>query len=178
MNKVVLIGYMGSGKSIISAMLAQKTGIEFIELDEQIEKKCKMSIADIFASKGELYFRKLERELFLEFIQDSRKLIISTGGGTPCYYNNHELLQLDNVVSVYLKASIDTLTKRLNIDKETRPLISHLSTEELSEFIAKHLFDRNFYYNQAQFKVSVDNKSVKEIVEEIITLLNLPVGCN
>ena len=173
MNKVVLIGYMGSGKSVISAMLAQKTGIEFVELDEYIEKKCKMSIQDIFASKGELYFRKLERDLFLEFLQEPRQLIISTGGGTPCYYNNHELLHLDNVVSIYLKASIDTLTNRLNIDKETRPLISHLSTEELSEFIAKHLFDRNFYYNQATFKVSIDNKSILEIVEEITEILKL-----
>ena len=172
MKKVVLIGYMGSGKSVISAMLAQKTGIEFVELDDCIEKKCGMSVATIFASKGELYFRKIERELFVEFLQDtSRELIISTGGGTPCYYNNHELLQTKEVVSIYLRASIDTLTFRLDKEKQSRPLLAHLSTEELHEFIAKHLFDRSFYYNQATFKVSVDAKSVDEIVEEITRLL-------
>ena len=172
MKKVVLIGYMGSGKSVISAMLAQKTGIEFVELDEYIEKKCGMQVATIFETKGELYFRKIERELFLEFLQDSsRELIISTGGGTPCYYNNHELLHADGVVSIYLRASIDTLTQRLDKEKYSRPLLAHLSTEELHEFIAKHLFDRSFYYNQATFKVSVDAKSVEEIVEEITTLL-------
>jgi len=172
MKKVVLIGYMGSGKSVVSAMLAQKTGIEFVELDEYIEKKCGMSVADIFATKGELYFRKIERELFLEFLQNtSRELIISTGGGTPCYYNNHELLQAEGVVSVYLKASVAALTQRLDKEKSSRPLLAHLSTEELSEFIAKHLFDRSFYYNQATFKISVDAKSVEEIVNEIATLL-------
>jgi len=172
MKKVVLIGYMGSGKSVVSAMLAQKTGIEFVELDEHIEKKCGMSVADIFATKGELYFRKIERELFLEFLQNtSRELIISTGGGTPCYYNNHELLQAEGVVSVYLKASVAALTQRLDKEKSSRPLLAHLSTEELSEFIAKHLFDRSFYYNQATFKISVDAKSVEEIVNEIATLL-------
>jgi shikimate kinase len=172
MKKVVLVGYMGSGKSVISAMLAQKTGIEFVELDEQIEKKCGMSIATIFAAKGELYFRKIERELFLEFIQDtSRELIISTGGGTPCYYNNHELLQADGVVSIYLKASIETLMLRLEKEKQSRPLLANLSTDELYEFIAKHLFDRNYYYNQASFKVSVDSKSLEDIVEEISMLL-------
>ena len=172
MKKVVLIGYMGSGKSVVSAMLAQKTGFDFVELDESIEKKCGMSVATIFATKGELYFRKVERELFLEFLQNtSRELIISTGGGTPCYYNNHELLQAEGVVSVYLKASVAALTQRLDKEKSSRPLLAHLSTEELSEFIAKHLFDRNFYYNQATFKISVDAKSVEEIVNEIATLL-------
>ena len=172
MKKVVLIGYMGSGKSVVSARLAEKTGIEFVELDECIEKKSGMKVATIFATKGELFFRKIERELFMEFLQiTSRDLIISTGGGTPCYYNNHEFLQAEGVISIYLNASIDTLTLRLDKEKQSRPLLAHLSTEDLHEFIAKHLFDRSFYYNQATFKVSVDAKSVEEIVEEITTLL-------
>lgn len=172
MKKVVLIGYMGSGKSVVSARLAEKTGIEFVELDECIEKKCGMKVATIFATKGELFFRKIERELFIEFLQaTSKDLIISSGGGTPCYYNNHELLQAEGVISIYLNASIDTLTQRLDKAKQSRPLLAHLSTEELHEFIAKHLFDRSFYYNQATFKISVDAKSVEEIVNEIATLL-------
>jgi shikimate kinase len=81
------------------------------------------------------------------------------------------LLQAEGVVSVYLKASVAALTQRLDKEKSSRPLLAHLSTEELSEFIAKHLFDRNFYYNQATFKISVDAKSVEEIVNEIATLL-------
>jgi len=149
MKKVVLIGYMGSGKSIISKKLSQKLKISFVELDEEIEEISKMSIEKLFSNKGELYFRKLEHQLFLELLSRTEDLIISTGGGTPCYFNNHELLNGEGVVSIYLKASIDTLFKRLMYEKQKRPLIAHLEDNELKEFIAKHLFDRSFYYNQA-----------------------------
>ncbi|WP_395066318.1 shikimate kinase [Flavobacterium sp.] len=171
MKKVVLIGYMGSGKSIISKKLSQKLQISFIELDEEIEEISKMSIEKLFSKKGELYFRKLEHQLFLELLLRNEDLIISTGGGTPCYFNNHELLKGDEVVSIYLKASIDTLSMRLINEKQKRPLIAYLEDIELKEFIAKHLFDRSFYYNQSTYKVSVDNKNIDEIVNEIIDLL-------
>ena len=106
-------------------------------------------MAAIFEKHGELYFRKLERALFLELLHEtSNNFIISTGGGTPCYYNNHELLQGEGVVSIYLKASIATLTNRLEKDQAKRPLLANISSKDLSEFIAKHLFDRNYYYNR------------------------------
>jgi shikimate kinase len=172
MKKVVLIGYMGSGKSVIASQLAHKLNRTFVELDACIEKKCNLSVAAIFEKHGELYFRKLERTLFLELLQDtSNDFIISTGGGTPCYYNNHELLQGEGVVSIYLKASIATLTNRLEKDQAKRPLLANISSNDLSEFIAKHLFDRNYYYNQATYTVSVDHKSVEEITNEIADLL-------
>lgn len=171
MKKVILIGYMGSGKSVISAQLAQKMGFVFVELDDCIEKKSGTSIANLFQTKGELYFRKLEREIFLKLVNDPRQLIISTGGGTPCYYNNHKLLQVEGVVSVYLMASVTTLVSRLSKEKHARPLIANLDSNDLNEFIAKHLFDRSFYYNQATFKVSVDAKSENEITSEIVDLL-------
>ena len=171
MKKVVLIGYMGSGKSIISKKLSQKLKISFVELDEEIEEISKMSIEKLFSNKGELYFRKLEHQLFLELLSRTEDLIISTGGGTPCYFNNHELLNGEGVVSIYLKASIDTLFKRLMYEKQKRPLIAHLEDNELKEFIAKHLFDRSFYYNQATYKVSVDDKNIDEVVDEITELL-------
>lgn len=172
MKKVVLVGYMGSGKSVIASQLADKMGVTFVELDACIEKKCNLPVAAIFEKHGELYFRKLERELFVELIQDtSGDLIISTGGGTPCYYNNHELLQAEGVVSIYLKASIATLANRLKKESATRPLLANLNLDDLQEFIAKHLFDRNYYYNQATHTVIVDNKSVAQITSEIVDLL-------
>jgi len=172
MKKVVLVGYMGSGKSVIASQLADKMGLTFVELDTYIEKKCNLSVAAIFEKQGELYFRKLERALFLELLHEtSNHFIISTGGGTPCYYNNHELLQGEGVVSIYLKASIATLTNRLEKDQEKRPLLANISSNDLSEFIAKHLFDRNYYYNQATYTVCVDHKSVEEITNEIADLL-------
>jgi shikimate kinase len=171
MKKVVLIGYMGSGKSVVAKKIANSIGITCIELDDLIEEKMGMTIEKIFSTKGELYFRKLEHELFLETLNNKNDLIISTGGGTPCYFNNHELLNSENVISIYLNASIDTLYNRLINEKLKRPLIAHLNNTEIKEFIAKHLFDRSYYYNQATFKVLIDGKSVLEITAEIIKLL-------
>ena len=171
MKKVVFIGYMGSGKSIVAKHFAAKLGFGCLDLDEMIEKKSGMAIDKIFSTKGEIYFRKLENELFLEVLNNSDDLIISTGGGTPCYYNNHEHLNGENVTSIYLRASIDTLVTRLNTEKQNRPLVANLGDDEVKEFIAKHLFDRSFYYNQATFKVDVDDKSIATIVTEITELL-------
>jgi len=171
MKKVVLIGYMGSGKSTVAQKLAFQLGKVVLDLDEVIEKKSGMTIETIFNTKGEIYFRRLEHELFLEVLQDANDVIISTGGGTPCYYNNHELLNSDHVVSVYLNASVDNLFQRLIEEKQKRPLLANLENTEIKEFIAKHLFDRSFYYNQATFKVLVDGKSVDDIVAEIENLL-------
>lgn len=171
MKKVVLIGYMGSGKSVVAKNLANQIGISAVELDEMIEKKCEMSIQELFSSKGELFFRKEEHQLFLNLLNDENDMVISTGGGTPCYFDNHQLLNGENVVSIYLKASIDTLYNRLLNGKQKRPLIANLNDNEIKEFIAKHLFDRSFYYNQATYKVNVDAKTIDEIVAEIANLL-------
>jgi shikimate kinase len=171
MKKVVLIGYMGSGKSAISKKIANLINILFVDLDDYIQEKEGMSIENIFKKKGELYFRKIEHQLFLELLDSKESLIISTGGGTPCYFNNHELLKGKEVISVYLKASISTLVDRLKLEKQWRPLIAHLDDTELQEFIAKHLFDRSFYYNQAAYKVIVDGKNIEELATEIAELL-------
>lgn len=171
MKKVVLIGYMGSGKSVVAKYLANKIGISAVELDEMIEKKCEMSIQELFSSKGELFFRKEEHQLFLDLLNDNNDMVISTGGGTPCYFNNHELLNGENIISIYLNASIDTLYNRLLKGKQKRPLIANLNDDEIKEFIAKHIFDRSFYYNQATYKVNVDAKTIDEIVAEIEKLL-------
>ena len=165
--KVILVGYMGSGKSVVAQKLAQKLQIPFVDLDELIEKNQKSDVKTIFSDKGELFFRKLEHQIFTDLLQNSEPLIISTGGGTPCYFNNHELFKADTNVSFYLKASIETLVARLEIEKQSRPLIARLSENEFANFVAKHLFERSFYYYQAQFVIDVDDKSVEEIAVEI-----------
>ncbi len=169
--KVILIGYMGSGKSVIAKKLSENLKILFVELDNLIEKNQNLSIKDIFSKKGELFFRKLEHQIFNELILNDNDTIISTGGGTPCYFNNHELLNQENCISIYLKASIETLFHRLKKEKEDRPLLFNLTDIELREFIAKHLFERSFYYNQAKFKINVDGKNKEEIILEIQQLL-------
>ncbi|HLP63826.1 shikimate kinase [Flavobacterium sp.] len=167
MCKLVLVGYMGSGKSVLAKKLAEKLNISFVELDDLIEEKAKMTIKTIFSDKGELYFRKLEHQLFLEKMESNESFVLSTGGGTPCYFNNHEVLKQTDSVSIYLKASIDTLYSRLKNQRESRPLLAQLGEGELREFIAKHLFERSYFYNQAKHIVVVDDKSIDDIVKEI-----------
>ncbi|MRX67664.1 shikimate kinase [Flavobacterium resistens] len=171
MKKIVLLGYMGCGKSTIAQNLSKITNIPFLDLDTCIEKRANLSINEIFSKHGEVYFRKLEHEMFVELLNSSENNIIGLGGGTPCYANNHLLLQNDDIVSIYLKASIETLYNRLAQNKSKRPLIANMEEDEMKEFIAKHLFDRSFYYNHAQHKVSVDGKSVEETVEDILEIL-------
>jgi shikimate kinase len=171
MKKIILLGYMGCGKSTIAQNLSKITNIPFLDLDNCIEKKTNLSIKEIFEKHGEIYFRKLEHEMFLELLQSSENSIIGLGGGTPCYANNHLLLQKEDVTSIYLKASIETLYNRLVYNKSKRPLIADMNEEEMKEFIAKHLFDRSFYYNHAQHKVVVDNKTVDETVDDILEIL-------
>lgn len=171
MRKIILLGYMGCGKSTIANKLSKTTNIPFVDLDQIIEEKTNLSINQIFEQHGEIHFRKLEHEVFVELLNSPENLIIGLGGGTPCYANNHELLKGDNVFSIYLKASIETLFNRLAANKDKRPLIANKTEEEMKEFIAKHLFDRSFYYNHAQYKVVVDEKTIEETVADILKIL-------
>lgn len=169
--KIVLLGYMGCGKSVVGAFLAKKLQFSFYDLDQEIEKATKQSITELFQSKGEIYFRKIENEILKQFLAKEENFVLSLGGGTPCYYDNHELLQQNEVFSIYLKASVDTLVNRLIKEKNQRPLLHNQDEVSLKDFINKHLFDRNFYYHQATKIVNVDDKSVEQIANEINTLL-------
>jgi shikimate kinase len=170
---VVLIGYMASGKSTLGRILAAKLNYRFIDLDEYIEEKENKLIKDIFKSKGEIYFRALETETLKKLLSEKDNIILSLGGGTPCYSNNMEtILSANNVTSIYLKASIPTLINRLKGEKGKRPLIAHIETDDLlAEFIGKHLFERSQFYNEAQITVSTDNKKALDIIEELILKL-------
>jgi shikimate kinase len=162
---------MGCGKSTIAKSLSQKKEIPYVDLDEYIEEKAKLSIKNIFEQLGEIKFRKMEHEALIELLQLDKDLIIGLGGGTPCYANNHELLKGENVSSVYLKASIDTLFGRLSANKSKRPLIAHMDDEQMKEFIAMHLFERSFFYNQAKHVVAVDAKMISQIITDIELVL-------
>jgi shikimate kinase len=172
MQKVILIGYMAVGKTTIARLLAQKMNWKWVDLDEIIEEKMNLSIKELFQQKGEIYFRKIEHEIFKELVKKNEKLIISLGGGTPCYANNHLFLNGDEVVSIYLQASIAVIFDRLKEAKSERPLVVNQNDENLKAFIAKNLFDRSFFYNQATFKICVDAKTPEEITDEICQLLN------
>lgn len=165
---LVLIGYMASGKSSIGKKLAKKINYKFVDLDDYIAKKEVISIPEIFKKKGEIYFRKKETEALNELLHQNKDFILAVGGGTPCYGKNMKIINT-NAKSIYLKGTINTIYKKLSKpkNKQKRPLISTVADEDLKEFIAKHLFERAPYYEQADFTIIIDNKTKTEIVEEI-----------
>ena len=170
---VVLMGYMGSGKSTIGKKLATVLNYNFLDLDDYLINKEEASISEIFKTKGEIYFRKKETEYLKKLISSSENLVLALGGGTPCYGENIDVLTSHLKVALfYLKLSIPLLAERLFKEREKRPLINHLNSEdELLEFIGKHLFERVHYYNQAKYTISTDNKPQQAVVECILTHL-------
>ena len=161
---------MGSGKSHIAKLLSDRLGIKLIDLDKEISKKNKMTIAEMFQKKGEIFFRRQERALLEEIVATEDSCILSLGGGTPAYYNNIELIN-QNSESIFLRTSVKNLTERLLKQKHKRPLIANISDQDLPEFIAKHLFERNIFYNKAKYTVNTDDKTPEMIVEELCDLL-------
>ena len=171
--KIIILGYMGSGKTTIGIQLARKLFLNFTDLDDFIEEKEQQSIKEIFKQKGEIYFRKIEHKYLKQFINENESYVLSLGGGTPCYAGNLDLILKDKKsLSFYLRGSIPTLFKRLSENKFKRPLISDLSDDQLTEYIAKHLFERSLFYDKATHKISIDNKEIQEIVTEIRILLH------
>ena len=171
--KLVLIGYMGSGKSTVGMKLATALGYEFIDLDNRIEFLEGKSISEIFKEKGEIYFRKLENQILKDLVSSENNVLISTGGGTPCYGDTMEFLSSQEAtVTIYLKTSLAVLADRLFTERVNRPLIAHIDDKiTLIDFIRKHLFERSFYYNQAKLNIDTENASIGIIVQKIVSNL-------
>lgn len=160
---------MGSGKTTIGKDLAKALGYEFIDLDLFIEKKASLTVSEIFDQFGELGFRKREREALHEILHNTN-IVLSVGGGTPVYYDNIDYIN-SHSESFYLRVQLPQLVKRLELKKDTRPLIAHLEIDQLTEFIAKHLFERNPFYQKAKHTISISNQKPVEVLTEIIDIL-------
>ncbi|TXE05496.1 shikimate kinase [Gelidibacter salicanalis] len=169
--KIILIGYMGSGKSTIGKNVSKMLNFDFIDLDDYIQEKEQLTIPQIFDRKGEIYFRKKEH-VYLKEVLERTDVVVSLGGGTPCYGSNMAaVLSAKDAHSVYLKSSIPNLVQRLLPERLGRPLIAHITTEEdLTEFVGKHLFERSYYYSQCTKTLVTDGKTVSELTEEIVRL--------
>jgi len=171
--KIILLGYMGSGKTTVGKQLAKKLYTSFYDLDHYIESKEEATIAEIFDTKGEIYFRKIEHKYLKEFLAEKDEYILSLGGGTPCYAGNMDyILNQSEVTSIYLQANIPTLKERISLNKTKRPLVASLSDEKMTEFIAKHLFERRDFYEKANHSLSVNGKEIATIVAEARILLH------
>jgi shikimate kinase len=164
MNNIILIGFMGSGKTSIGTLLARKLSYDFMDTDQLIEKRAGKSIKEIFAAEGEEYFRKMETNEILAMEDYLQHTVLSVGGGLPIQAGNAEILRTLGTV-VFLKAHTDTLKDRLSGDT-TRPL---LSGEELDKKITTLLQSREPVYEKAaHFIITTDSKSFEEILNEIL----------
>lgn len=166
-RRIALVGYMGSGKTHLSKSLAEHFKIPSVDLDKMLESDhLGTDISSFINNKGELAFRKIERAALHELIKGEEEMIFATGGGTPCYYNNMEVLN-EHFTTIFLDVSIAQLYERLRTQRTNRPLISHLSDNDLKEFIAKHLFERRSFYNQAHIHLATNKLSLDNIIDEI-----------
>jgi shikimate kinase len=164
---IALVGYMGSGKSTWAKLLGENFNIPVIDLDSYLEEmQLEMSISAYIERFGELAFRKKERVALHELAHEQQEIVLATGGGTPCYYDNMDVLN-QYFITIYLQSSIPELFGRLKNDKANRPLISHLKEEELKEFIAKHLFERRLFYTKAHVHVDVTGLTKEELINKI-----------
>ncbi|WP_405566179.1 shikimate kinase [Polaribacter sp. Asnod6-C07] len=170
--KIVLLGYMASGKSSIGKKLSKSLEMSFIDLDDYIIEKENKTISEIFKEKGEIYFRLIETKYLKEILSKDGNFILSLGGGTPCYANNMEIVNDGETKSIYLQGSVPTMVERLIRKKAKRPLIASLGDDKIPEFVAKHLFERRPYYEKAKMTIKIDNKKKSEVAEELFKLLN------
>lgn len=160
MKRIFLIGYMGAGKTTLGRSLAEVMGLEFIDLDHFIEARQHQTVKEIFAEVGEEGFRRIERAA-LEEVAEYENVVISLGGGTPCFFDNMEIVNRAGT-SVYLKPSEEILLMRLIKGKHKRPLLADKSDDQILQVIREQLAWREPYYLKANivFEAShLENKA-------------------
>jgi shikimate kinase len=170
--KIFLIGYMGSGKSTCGKKLAALLGYEFLDHDLLIENAVGKSVYDIFQEDGEEHFREMEHHMLIS-LMNKDNIVVSTGGGTPCHYNNMQLMN-ENGLTIYLKMSANTLVNRLRNAKTERPIIKGKSAEDLYNFIVTHLENREPFYSEAQYKVKAKDLNIQELADFILDKIAKP----
>lgn len=160
MERIFIIGYMGSGKTTVGKRLAKALSLTFVDLDAYIEKKYRKTVPVLFEEKGEEGFRELESQTLCE-VAEFEDVLISTGGGTPCFFDNMEVMNGAGL-TIYLDAHPEDLADHLMASKTIRPLIAGKSREELIPFITDHLAGRESHYSKAQIIFPIDRMVTKD----------------
>jgi shikimate kinase len=178
MRRIILIGYMGAGKTTIGKALSKELGLPFYDLDWYIEGRRHKTISQLFSELGEEGFRKIEYNMLHE-LAEFEDVIISCGGGTPCFFDNMDYMNQQGQV-VYLRCEPQVLQKHLMMGKTERPLLKDKSPEQLIDYITEHLKEREPYYNKARYTLDVslmDNyEKIKITIDKLKELLQLPVS--
>lgn len=169
MAHIILIGFMGSGKTTVGKLLAEQLGLPFVDSDRVIEEQSNKNISELFDQEGETSFR-LKEHLFCEQLESMTPSVIATGGGLPCFEDNLALLKANGKV-IYLNTSLQTLTQRLKSERSKRPLLKHLEDPEVFAYIEEKITDRKVFYKQAHVIVPNESNQPKSVVEKILKLL-------
>jgi shikimate kinase len=163
--KIYLVGYMASGKTKIGKELSKLSGLDFADIDELFEQKYRISILDFFEKYGEGLFRQLEHQVLLDTVAMDN-IIISTGGGTPCFFDNMDFI-LRNGRSVYLKLPPAALANRLRNIRKQRPLLKDLDNEDMERFIGEQLSFREGFYSRAEITVDGHGPDLKALLKNL-----------
>lgn len=167
--RIIFVGYMGAGKSTLGKVLSKTTGIPYYDLDTYIENRMRKSIAHIFEEQGEQQFRKTEYNMLHE-VAEFEHIILSCGGGTPCYYDNMEYLNQQGE-TIYLKTDAGTLFQHLQMARIPRPLLKGMTDEEAQQFIERHLQEREPFYMKAKHVHNVTLLDTHEKIAETIEII-------
>jgi shikimate kinase len=168
--RIYLVGFMGSGKTTTGKRLAKALGFPFIDLDHAIEQEYRKSIPEIFKQYDEGVFRLLEKNMLHKVSELNPTAIISTGGGTPCFFDNMEYI-LNNGLAIYLHLEIPVLVQRILKSHTRRPLVLSKDEDELQSRVEELLGKRNPFYRQAD--IHIDARSLR--IESLLnTLINSP----
>lgn len=166
---------MGAGKTTLGKALSKTLSIPFYDLDWYIENRMHRTVKQLFDERGEDGFRIIERNMLHE-VAEFENVIISCGGGTPCFFDNMEYMNQQGE-TIYLKASPEVLFDHLKMAKGVRPLLLNKTPEEVQVFIREQLLAREQYYSQAKHILDIDlldnYDKIKQSIENLRTLLNL-----
>ena len=168
--RIILVGFPGSGKSSVGKKLAAKLGCDFVDLDEAFEEEYRISIPVFFQKYNEPAFRSCERKVLLDKLQ-LENVVISSGGGTPCFADNMAIMKQFGIV-VYIKMAPASLFDRLSHAKRVRPLVQNKSPEELRAYIDTNLPLRETFYQQAHLTVKGENIDIEGLCRELKRMWN------
>jgi len=156
----------GSGKTTIGKELAKQLNADFIDLDSYIIAKEKLSIPQIFKTKGETYFRRAETTALTELLTKKKPGVVALGGGTPCFNGNMQRMN-ESGKTVYLIAPVAVLARRIEADITIRPLFNKLNGDKLEEKIASMLAHRKQFYGQASISIDTENETAASLAKLI-----------
>lgn len=165
MQLIFLVGFMGSGKTTLGRQLAEVLNIPFMDTDQNIEQRFGATVSQLFAEKGEEFFRKEELKL-VEELNSKTNMVIATGGGLPCYSNIMQRLN-ELGLTIYLKTSEETLFERLMLEMEDRPLLEGMGEFELKMFIQDKMREREPIYSQAEIILEEPEHSASALIHRL-----------